>query len=78
MVVFCCMKMIKDDIGIYTCTYITCTLPQVYENAGYATQGALVTALPITTADRVCGMLGRYGSVLIVFPVTSYDCDSCW
>ena len=49
MVVFCCMKMIKDDIGIYTCTYITCTLPQVYENAGYATQRALVTTLP---ADR--------------------------
>ena len=29
--------------------YVTCTLPQVYENAGYATQGALVTTLP---ADR--------------------------
>ena len=58
--------------------YVTCTLPQVYENAGYATQGALVTTLPIITADRVCGMLGRHGSVPIVFPVTSYDCDSCW
>ena len=45
--------------------YVTCTLPQVYENAGYATQRALVTTLPIITADRVCGMCTVLGSMVV-------------
>ena len=43
--------------------YVTCTLPQVYENAGYATQTALVTTLP---ADRVCGMCTVLGSMVVL------------